>query len=178
MRKTIAAVAASEIATASQQICTHLSLAEGELDNPTTIAIYAAHRNEVDLTDLHQLLPKKALLYPLCHSASRLTFHQVHDVDSLIPGMHGILEPSPSLHAEIPLDTIDLFLCPGLAFTPDGKRLGQGGGYYDRILSKKQPTARIIGICLARQVLEDLPSEDHDIQMDYLLTEEGLLKTS
>ena len=178
MRGMIAAASRADVIAASQQICEHFVAAEEILHNSAIIALYAAHGNEVDLSPLHRLLSDSTLLYPLCHSESRLTFHDVRHPQTLTAGKYGILEPDPDQHPELPLDSIDFFLCPGLAFTPDGKRLGQGGGFYDRILSRKKPTSRVIGSCMARQVLENIPCEEHDIQMDYLLTETGLRKTS
>ncbi len=178
IRKVQATASCSDLTSASQQICTHLVKAEQILKGASTIATYAAHGHEVNLSSLHQLLPDLRLLYPLCHSAGRLTFHHVQNPTTLTPGTHGILEPDPQQHSNFTLDHIDLFLCPGLAFTLDGIRLGQGGGFYDRILSRKNPTAQVIGTCMDWQILESIPCEAHDIQMDYLLTEKGLQKTT
>lgn len=176
MRSITAAASHSEIATASALICRHLASADELLEHVKTIAVYAAHGNELDLTALHQLLPNRKFLYPLCHKAGRLTYHHVQDPETLTPGMMGILEPYFSQHPEQAVEGIDLFLCPGLAFTREGLRLGQGGGFYDRILSQKNKTTRVVGICLERQVLDNLPCEPHDMNMDYLLTERGLQK--
>ena len=73
----------------------------------------------------------------------------------------GILEPAG---AEIvPPKDVGTWLVPGLAFTRDGKRLGYGGGWYDRLLAEASEDAPKYGIAHAFQILDDLPSEPHDI---------------
>ena len=58
---------------------------------------------------------------------------------------------------------LDVVVVPGLAFTPDGRRLGQGGGHYDRFLPRLRPDCVTIGACFAEQVVADLPTEPHDV---------------
>ena len=58
---------------------------------------------------------------------------------------------------------VDVWLVPGLAFTRNGKRLGHGGGWYDRLLADAPKDALKIGIAHAFQVVDDLPGEPHDI---------------
>lgn len=176
IRHVIAETSDSELAANSEQICQHLARNANLLDRMKTIAVYAAHKNEVSLSKLHQLLPQHQLLYPLCHDAGRLSYHHIINPNTLIPGMMGILEPHQDNHPEFAVNSIDLFLCPGLAFTLGGHRLGQGGGYYDRILSQKNAASRVIGVCTQQQVLDEIPYELHDIKMGYLLTERGLQK--
>jgi len=80
--------------------------------------------------------------------------------------------------AEAPLvrpEEVDLFLVPGLAFTAAGRRLGRGGGFYDRLLPQRRPQSTAIGICYALQVRDDLPIESHDQDVDAVVTEHGLL---
>ena len=176
IRNKLSQISLADYQQASEQICQHLSSHE-LLHGNTHIAIYAAHQNEISLASLHELLPDKKLLYPLCQSGSQLTFHHVINLAELTPGKYDILEPAPQKHREVPIDTIDLFFCPGLAFDKHGNRLGQGAGYYDRALEKRNPKAKLIGIGMDSQMLANIPSEPHDIQMDYLTTESGVSKT-
>lgn len=72
---------------------------------------------------------------------------------------------------EVYEDKIDLFIIPGRAFTRNGKRLGRGKGYYDRFLVKKQyKHSQKVGICFDFQILEDIPTNKHDIFMDFIIT--------
>jgi len=78
-----------------------------------------------------------------------------------------VLVPSDDCKVAVP----DMMIIPGIAFTLEGLRLGQGGGYYDKYL--KNYNGKKIGICFSEQVLSDLPYEEHDIRMDYLISESG-----
>lgn len=71
-------------------------------------------------------------------------------------------EPDPA--------TVDVVLVPGLAFTPTGDRLGQGGGWYDRFLSRRRPGTVTIGIGFREQLVDVLPSEPHDVRLDHIVT--------
>jgi 5-formyltetrahydrofolate cyclo-ligase len=75
--------------------------------------------------------------------------------------------PEPDGEAVDPA-TIDLVVVPGLAFTTDGRRLGQGKGYYDRFL----PTtaAATVAACFVEHVVDDLPTDSHDLRIGRLIT--------
>lgn len=73
----------------------------------------------------------------------------------------------------LPPETVDLFLVPGVAFTADGRRLGRGGGYYDRLLQHRRATSTALGVCFSVQVIDDLPIEAHDQRLDAVITERG-----
>ena len=102
-------------------------------------------------------------------------------------GAHGIFEPKPSCQKS---DIEKFFtemrgekfvvLVPGLAFTKEGFRLGRGGGYYDRFLERlsgicaagenSEAKVKLVGVCYAAQILENVPREMHDIKMDIVLS--------
>jgi 5-formyltetrahydrofolate cyclo-ligase len=65
---------------------------------------------------------------------------------------------------------VDLILVPGLAFSQDRHRLGRGGGYFDRLLAGPAANAFKLGICFSFQVLDSIPTEEHDIVMDAVVT--------
>ncbi|MEA3208793.1 MAG: 5-formyltetrahydrofolate cyclo-ligase [Chthoniobacter sp.] len=73
--------------------------------------------------------------------------------------------------AVVPPGRVDLFLVPGVAFTSDGRRLGRGAGYYDRLLANRAPQSAALGVCFALQLVEDLPFEPHDQNVDAVVTE-------
>lgn len=62
-----------------------------------------------------------------------------------------------------------LMLVPGLFFTKDGKRLGRGKGFYDRSLSVLPPCVHTVGICKKSRILNDLPTDEHDMKVDEVL---------
>ena len=141
----------------------------------SVIAVFSAHRSELDLSSLHTLLPDKKLCYPRCLPGKQLAFHIVESPETMIPGVWGISEPDPDKHPEVDISKIDLFLCPGLAFGRDGSRLGHGGGYYDRALATKSPDAQAWGIGMDIQLLDSVPSETHDQLLDGVITESGII---
>jgi 5-formyltetrahydrofolate cyclo-ligase len=70
----------------------------------------------------------------------------------------------------------DLVVVPGLAFTAAGHRLGQGGGWYDRFLLETRPDCVSVGVCFAEQVVDEVPVEVHDVTMDHVVTDAGVLR--
>lgn len=84
----------------------------------------------------------------------------------------GMREPPaefPELEAEHILGRNRLILVPGLAFDRDGYRLGFGGGYYDRFLSGIGAKLPKVGICYSVQLLDKVPREPHDQQLDRVI---------
>ncbi|HTG44362.1 MAG TPA: 5-formyltetrahydrofolate cyclo-ligase, partial [Verrucomicrobiae bacterium] len=69
---------------------------------------------------------------------------------------------------EAPLNRLDFVLVPGVAFDSTGRRLGRGRGFYDQLLAGV--TGIKCGVALDEQIVEKLPTEAHDIAMDYILT--------
>jgi len=69
--------------------------------------------------------------------------------------------------------TIDVVIVPGTAFTRSGERLGQGGGWYDRFLPGTGPACLTIGVGFEPQLLDELPTEPHDVRLDMVVTDAG-----
>jgi 5-formyltetrahydrofolate cyclo-ligase len=87
-----------------------------------------------------------------------------------VRGPHGAREP----HDGEPAPAPDLILVPGLAFDRAGRRLGRGGGFYDRFLARWAGTpCRIVGVCFACQVVSTIPWEPHDATVQAIVTEDG-----
>lgn len=92
-------------------------------------------------------------------------------------GPLGILAPiGPELGPEI-LGKADAILVPGLAGTPDGRRLGTGGGWYDRALGWAAATAPLGLLLFEDEVLSDLPTDSWDRRVDQLITPNRSLPT-
>ncbi|HMO63671.1 MAG TPA: 5-formyltetrahydrofolate cyclo-ligase [Verrucomicrobiota bacterium] len=86
-------------------------------------------------------------------------------------GRFGILEPRPELPA-VAVRRLDLVLVPGVAFDRCGRRLGRGGGFYDRLLAGHRGVR--LGVCFAEQFVAELPALPHDVGMSFLAIPAGL----
>jgi 5-formyltetrahydrofolate cyclo-ligase len=101
------------------------------------------------------------------------------DMD-LEPGPFGIREPPP-VEPPGPADSPALVLVPGLAFDRQGRRLGRGGGYYDRFLAASggacpESAGRIIGLCMPFQLIPEVPVEQWDFRVDGVCTGENFFR--
>jgi 5-formyltetrahydrofolate cyclo-ligase len=133
-----------------------------------TIAAFAALPGEPDLMPTLLSRPERQWGFPRVDGET-LVFHRVDNpaVD-LVPGSFGVAEPS-ALQPVLPIEEIDVFLCPGLAFDPDGGRLGRGRGFYDRLLADANPVAIKLGVAFLHQILDRIPCDPHDVRMDGLI---------
>lgn len=139
------------------------------------IALYAPIRNEVDtglLFDEARRLGKRVLYPRVCGEAMR--FHEVSSATCLEQGSFGILEPCAAGEG-CAADEADLVVVPGVAFDLNGHRIGFGKGYYDRCLFGLSKTPVLVGLCHDFQLLEQIPSEGHDIRMQYLVTDQRII---
>ena len=117
----------------------------------------------------------KTLLLPVCSAESGIMrFYQCSSVDDLKIGKYGIPEPDTDKCKTV--DTFKNAVCivPAYAFDKRGFRLGYGGGYYDRFLAKFNSLK--IGLCYSEMLADNLPSDEYDIKVDYILTENGFIK--
>lgn len=101
-----------------------------------------------------------------------LSLSYIDSIADLAKGAYGILEPAVIKSADE--KDIDVILVPGLAFDRRGGRMGFGKGYYDRLLAKSN--AEKIGLCYDFQLHDSIPTEIHDIQMDFIITEKEILE--
>ena len=172
MRARRKALSAAERAEASAVICAKLarSAGLGEVIDPleigSPVAVYLASPDEIDLRPYIE----RILWYGCKVVAPRwngetyeLAVLKGLDARHLRRGPMGIMEP---VDAEIvPAKEVYGWIVPGLAFTRDGRRLGYGGGWYDRLLAAAPKDAVKIGVAHSFQIVDDLPAEPHDIQL-------------
>jgi 5-formyltetrahydrofolate cyclo-ligase len=141
--------------------------------NSKIIFVYVSAKGEVDTLNLIKiaLSDGKKVAVPYC-CEQKMKFYFIKSLDELSEGSFGIPEPIPD-ESNIAA-SFDNAVCivPGLSFDCYGNRLGYGGGYYDRFLSKNNMTT--IGFCYERCLCHKLPSEEYDIKTNYILTENCL----
>ena len=96
----------------------------------------------------------------------RMIFVVMDDLEKVEKGYAGI--PEPIANGPEAADPKALVLMPGLAFDPQGHRVGYGGGFYDRFL-EKEPDHPTVALCYAFQVFPELETQEHDIPVDLVL---------
>ena len=98
-----------------------------------------------------------------------MRFLWLDDLKQVAPGAYGI--PEPIADEPVAMDKTALVLMPGLAFDPEGHRLGYGGGFYDRYLAD-QPNHPLVALCYNFQLLDHLETEAHDIPVDLVVCDD------
>jgi 5-formyltetrahydrofolate cyclo-ligase len=119
------------------------------------------------------LASAKEVFVPLCFEGN-LRLFRLRSLDDLAPRTLGILEPREDLWTPdrfISVDAIDVALIPGLAFGRDGSRVGQGRGYYDRLLAPAVGRPLRVAVAFECQLFDRVPSTPSDALMDLIVTE-------
>lgn len=135
------------------------------LEGKKTIGIYIPMKDEVDVTSLMFLY--QSLGVPKVRNQEEIDFFLIHGVHELEKGTFGILEPTSTIW--MAPDDFDVIIVPLVAFDSNKNRIGQGKGYYDRYL--KQTKALKIGVAFEAQKVEDFEIDEHDVTLDYIVTE-------
>lgn len=168
----------NECAKRSEQITYHL-LNTDAYQRAEYLLIYMHYQNEVmtDLIITNALNIGKHVFVPRV-SGKDMEFYKIHSFEDCRCGFHGILEPSETCVSFSEFCTIaspskmnTLMVLPGLAFDSSGHRLGYGGGYYDRYLSQTGIECTKIAVAYSFQVIDKVPHEQHDILIDYVITD-------
>ena len=160
----------------SAVICS-TALALPVLQNKKVIAAYSSFGHEVVTQPLlaNLLAAGFVLTLPVVDQQNqKMEFRRVDSLETLTPGVYGILEPHTGQLCSP--EEIELLFIPGLAFDRQGNRLGRGGGYYDRYLPTVKPNAVKIGLAFQLQIADALPVDPHDIKVDAVITEQGIIK--
>jgi 5-formyltetrahydrofolate cyclo-ligase len=170
-------LSAGQRAAGAELLCRQV-LAQDFWTRARIVLLFAPLPDEVNLWPLleYALAGGKTVALPRlavdknCYAAAQVTDLQ----RDLVAGAFGIREPAAAC-AEIPLAKIDLALVPGVGFDPRGHRLGRGKGFYDRLLA--EVGGRKCGLALDEQITAALPTEEHDVGMDVVLTPTQVLGT-
>lgn len=125
------------------------------------------------------LASDKRIVVPYCtvdeNGANKLGLWWLQSMDELVVGKWKILEPPRERWGEagkeIQPDELDLVIVPGVGFSRTGGRMGNGQGYYDRLLERVRMNCPLIGLCYECQLFDDLIVGPHDVFMDKVVTE-------
>ena len=169
-------LSAGQVAGLSEQIQAHLLGAE-IYTQARRVALYADFKNEVRTDRLFAQARRdgKQVLFPrLRGKGPEMDFCEVKDPGEMVLYRLGFREPAAAAPAAAP-ETIDLMLLPGLSFDRQGFRLGFGAGCYDRVLPRLRAEARTCGVAYGFQVIARLPHAAHDLPVQWLATETGVI---
>lgn len=156
---------------ASQAICVRIE-DWPEFLHAKAVLTYMPIKSEVDLRPLLERHPEKRWLIPrIIPEADHSMYFHPYDPQRLVHHPFGMDEPAADLPVIAP-EEIELALVPGLAFDQHGWRLGYGGGYFDRFL--KDFPGLSLGVVFQALLLENLPHAEHDVAMDWIVTENEL----
>ncbi|NLV97758.1 MAG: 5-formyltetrahydrofolate cyclo-ligase [Desulfovibrionales bacterium] len=139
-----------------------------------SILIYLPTKGEVDTYPLleHFWGQGVHVFLPRCrdHEPGVMDVHRVRTPEELGPGHFGLTEPNPMCTVPEENPKLDIVVVPAIAFDRQGYRLGFGGGYYDRFLSRLMHTSTLIGLAYDFQIVEHLPQEPWDQPLDMIIT--------
>lgn len=170
-RKLVADKKSADIAITKKIVANELYL------NADLILTYVSFGDEVDTRRLivYALKQGKRVAVPYCQD-NHMYFFEISSPSEIILGKDGI--PTVDPIGKIPVNPTDKTLCvvPALAFDRKGNRLGYGGGYYDRYLSKYKPNC--IGLCFDNCITEEIPANNLDVKIPLIFTESNDYDTS
>ena len=146
------------------------------------IMIFMNMRSEVEITRLIELYPDKKFYIPKTFPERNMKIN-LYNKNELVLHKFGYYESSSDIFYDEKI--LDLIIVPATAFDYSKNRIGFGGGYYDTFLSrilfndqnngKNRNKPLIIGVCYDFQLVDFIPSEDHDVKMDCIITEKNIV---
>ena len=160
------AMTEEEIVTKSQQVC-RLLMDHDLYKNARTFYGYLPYNQEVRTTPLLEqaIRDGKRVAVPKCYG-DEMKFIYLDDLTKVEPGYANI--PEPIADGPIADDPTALVLMPGLAFDPEGHRVGYGGGFYDKFLAQ-EPHHPTVALCYDFQMMPHLETEEYDVPVDLVL---------
>jgi 5-formyltetrahydrofolate cyclo-ligase len=142
----------------------------------SVVLAYSSFGSELGTDEFirHVLGAGKTLVLPRINRAERtLDLYAVVEPErDLQPGLWGILEPKRERCALVPLDAVEFVLVPGLAFDAQCRRLGYGGGFYDRLLGGSSTPPPLVAGAFETQIVDVVPAGADDGSVDLVITEQ------
>lgn len=146
---------------------------ESHFKNASSVFIYINTASEVETTRIieYAFAKGKRVCVPVT-KGDEMVFAEIKSLEGMKKSSLGILEPES--YEEAASEKDDLFIIPGSVFDEKGHRYGFGKGYYDRYLSSC-PKVTKLALCYDFQLLKEIKTEKHDIDMDIIITEKRMI---
>lgn len=175
LRETLATLTDSQRHSKSVSACA-LITSSREFAAAETIMLYLSTAQEVDTSPLalRAWQAGKTVVVPkVSWDQKRMLPVEINSLhsDMTTTGM-GVREPVSG--KPVPTNLIDLVIVPGLGFTATGYRIGRGMGFYDRFLAQPEFVGLSCGLAFEEQVVDQLPTLDHDMPLSMLVTDRGI----
>ena len=174
-RKLRASVSETEKRLLDDALCKNIILSS-EFKKAKTLLCYFPYGSEPNILPIAEkaLAEGKQVAFPIITDTEnkKMSFHIIPSLDNTVLGAYGIKEPPKDAPLAL-LDTDTLCILPALAYDARGNRLGYGGGYYDRFLSKFTGTS-VLAI-YSFLYADSLPTDGFDKKADIIITEKGVL---
>ena len=157
----------------SQQI--HKKLRKSRIfKDAKKIGVYYPIGSEILTQDIMQeiLSIGKELFLPKV-VGEEIEFRKITDFSCLEKGNFDLMEPKEECPIE---NNLDLILVPTIGISQDGVRIGYGFGFFDKFLSRY--TVETVSMVYEKQVIKKIPKSDHDVRMNWILTEDRLTNVS
>ena len=179
LKDRVAALSATDRASKSSIACSWITQT-AEFASAQVVMLYLSLPDEVDTASLALRCwqaGKTVVVPKVAWGQRRMLPVEISSLQTVMTRNPGGVE-EPIAGKPLPLDLIDLVIVPGLGFTPGGNRLGRGMGFYDRFLSQPDFIGHTLGLGFETQVLETLPTLEHDVPLSMLVTEIGVRRFS
>lgn len=160
------ALSAEERADFSAAICRRLSFMLYKWRGRTVLS-YLAQPDEADLSGLTGFVTA----YPVTGPGGHMEAYVPRGEEPFEIGRFGIRQPRADTGTAVPPEAVDIVLAPCVAFDKKCRRLGHGGGYYDRYL-QRCPKALVIAVAFEAQRLDEIVTDGHDVPAHIIVTEE------
>ncbi len=150
--------------------------------NANNIMVYITLENENEVPTepiIDDLLNKgKRIFIPLTvHKTKELIVSELKDVEKdLKVGNFGVMEPKKETTRPVDPSILDIVIVPGVVFDKKGYRIGHGAGYYDRFLPGLSKKTTTVSLAFDMQLIDKVPTERHDIAVEYIITEKQFIK--
>lgn len=150
-----------------------------EYKSASVIMFYVSYRSEVATRSMIEAAindGKRVVVPKVDRKTKRLRLFEISDLHKdLEAGYMGIYEPVEGHARPARPEELDIIVMPGVGFDAGCRRIGYGGGYYDRLLEEVGENTKLVAVAFEAQMMDEIPSEEHDRRVHRVLTESRMV---